>query len=75
MIREGNIPVNLLESILETSINSKEAKKSNYSSYIFPEGLISDLSPKDARSAIIFYLQGRNKDEIRRVINKRRHVK
>jgi len=62
--REGNIPSRIMERILGIEFNRRNTKGSNYPQHDFPETLTENLSPQNARAALVFYLQGRSIEKI-----------
>ncbi|MBI3443439.1 hypothetical protein HY008_02115 [Candidatus Woesebacteria bacterium] len=71
LVRHGNVPVEILEFLLDKPVLVDGAKGPNFPQHEFPSSLIENLSPPTARSAIIFYLQGRSVENIRSVLERR----
>ncbi len=57
LIRDGNIPVGVIERILELPINKKGAGKPKFRQMDFPGHLFSDQAPQAIRQAILNYLK------------------
>lgn len=56
--RDGNIPAKFFEKIFGMSIDTKNAKKSNYPQLKFPDRLFGNLTGAKIRQVILLYLQG-----------------
>lgn len=58
LIREGNIKGSLFERLLGTAVDTSQAIKAKYAQLEFPQTLLADLNPKEARIAILSFLHG-----------------
>lgn len=56
LIRHGNLPVEILSQIMEVDIKTKGAIAHKHQPHQYPPDLIKGLSPKEARTKILAYI-------------------
>ena len=56
LVRDGNIPVKLIERLLGTPIDTSHAKAPSHPQIVFPEDLFMQKHPADGRTAILTFL-------------------
>jgi hypothetical protein len=69
LIRDGNVPGNVINKVLG-SLDMTNASLAKHPQPNIPEGILAHENPRLVRAAIIFYLQGKNGEDIQRVIRR-----
>lgn len=70
LIRDGNVPGNMIEHILHLPLITERTTPPKYSQLNFSKDLIEGLSPQGVRMASLLYLGGRNPSTINQTLRR-----